>query len=87
MEPFRKKIKQILTFQEVSAGGAFRENEAEDRRCAQKVKEVFKDQRKKGCPISGIIIDPIQAEGGDNDARNEFFLVRKNYFYFFCRWR
>jgi 4-aminobutyrate aminotransferase-like enzyme len=32
-------------------------------------------QRKRGAPISGIIIEPIQAEGGDNHASKEFFHV------------
>ena len=52
-----------------------RENQAEDRRCLTKVEEIFEDQRKKGVPISGLIIEPIQAEGGDNHASKEFFHV------------
>ncbi len=40
-----------------------------------KVEEIFEDQRKKGVPCSGLIIEPIQAEGGDNHASKEFFQV------------
>jgi len=50
-----------------------RENEAEDRRCLTKVQEIIEDQTKKGVPISGLVIEPIQAEGGDNHASKEFF--------------
>jgi 4-aminobutyrate aminotransferase/(S)-3-amino-2-methylpropionate transaminase len=55
-----------------------RENEAEDRRCLQLVEEIFEIQRKKNHPISGVVIEPIQAEGGDNHASKEFFQVSKN---------
>lgn len=60
-----------------------RENQAEDRRCLAKVEEIFEDQRKKNYPVSGLVIEPIQAEGGDNHASKEFFqelqkIVAKN---------
>jgi hypothetical protein len=42
------------------------------------VEEIFEDQRKKGVPISGLVIEPIQAEGGDNHASKEFFHVSIN---------
>jgi 4-aminobutyrate aminotransferase-like enzyme len=42
-----------------------------------KVQEIIEDQTKKGVPISGLVIEPIQAEGGDNHASKEFFQVKK----------
>ena len=53
-----------------------RENAAEDARCLAKVEEIFEAQLKKGCPISGIIVEPIQAEGGDHHGSKEWFQVR-----------
>ena len=29
--------------------------------------------RKNGVPVAAVIIEPIQAEGGDNHASHEFF--------------
>ena len=52
-----------------------RENQAEDKRCLTKVQEIFEDQKEKGVPISGLVVEPIQAEGGDNHASKEFFQV------------
>jgi 4-aminobutyrate aminotransferase/(S)-3-amino-2-methylpropionate transaminase len=50
-----------------------RENAAEDARCLAKVEEIFEAQIKKGCPISGVIVEPIQAEGGDHHGSKEWF--------------
>lgn len=50
-----------------------RENAAEDERCLTKVQEIFDAQKKKGCPISGLIVEPIQAEGGDHHGSSEWF--------------
>lgn len=35
--------------------------------------DFFEQQKKKGEPIAGVIIEPIQSEGGDNHASPEFF--------------
>ncbi|CAH1170438.1 unnamed protein product [Phaedon cochleariae] len=50
-----------------------RENQAEDARCLEQVEELIEQYRKKGVPVAGIVIEPIQSEGGDNEASPEFF--------------
>lgn len=30
------------------------------------VEEEFMNAEKKGCPVAGVLIEPIQAEGGEN---------------------
>lgn len=45
-------------------------NKKEDERCLLIVKDIFKTWN---CPIAGVIIEPIQSEGGDNHASAEFF--------------
>lgn len=49
-----------------------RENEQQDKECLAHVEEQF-DKWEKKRPIAGVIIEPIQAEGGDNHASPEFF--------------
>ncbi|XP_066943437.1 4-aminobutyrate aminotransferase, mitochondrial [Macrobrachium rosenbergii] len=50
-----------------------RENAEEDKRCLEQVEDLIHQYKKKGTPVAGIIIEPIQAEGGDNHASPEFF--------------
>lgn len=50
-----------------------RENKAEDDRCLGEVEELIQTFNKKGRYVAGIIIEPIQCEGGDNEASPEFF--------------
>jgi len=50
-----------------------RENQAEDQRCLATVEEQIENQEKAGIPVAGIIVEPIQAEGGDNHGSKEFF--------------
>lgn len=38
-----------------------------------KVKQKFLEAEKKGVPVAGVIVEPIQAEGGDNHAHPDFF--------------
>ena len=52
-----------------------RENQAEDQRCLATVEEQIENQEKAGIPVAGIIVEPIQAEGGDNHGSKEFFQV------------
>jgi 4-aminobutyrate aminotransferase-like enzyme len=52
-----------------------RENAAEDQRCLAQVEDIFESQRKKGSPISGMIVEPIQSEGGDHHGSNVWFQV------------
>ena len=51
------------------------ENKKEDDRCLATVEELIEKQSKEGVPVAGMIIEPIQAEGGDNHGSKEFFQV------------
>jgi 4-aminobutyrate aminotransferase/(S)-3-amino-2-methylpropionate transaminase len=46
------------------------ENRREEQRCLEKVREIIKTYR---VPVAGCVVEPIQAEGGDNWASPEFF--------------
>ncbi|CAI7659231.1 unnamed protein product [Penicillium discolor] len=46
------------------------ENEQEEVRCLQEVKTIISSWH---CPVAGIIVEPIQSEGGDNHASPAFF--------------
>ena len=50
-----------------------RENDAEDKRCLAIVEDLIETYKKKGKPVAGIVIEPIQSEGGDNEASPFFF--------------
>lgn len=50
-----------------------RENKAEDDRCLAETEELIEKFNKLGKHVAGIIIEPIQSEGGDNEASPEFF--------------
>lgn len=50
-----------------------RENDDEDRRCLAEVEDLIVKYKKKGIPVAGIVVEPIQSEGGDNEASPEFF--------------
>ena len=52
-----------------------RENQAEDKRCLANVEEHIENQTKLGAPVAGMIVEPIQAEGGDYHGSKEFFQV------------
>ena len=52
-----------------------RENQAEDERCLANVEEHIETQTKLGEPVAGMIVEPIQAEGGDYHGSKEFFQV------------
>ncbi|XP_054716143.1 4-aminobutyrate aminotransferase, mitochondrial-like [Uloborus diversus] len=49
-----------------------RENAAEDSKSLSHVAELI-DQYKKKSPVAGLIVEPIQAEGGDNHASDNYF--------------
>ncbi|CAG9839880.1 unnamed protein product [Diabrotica balteata] len=62
-----------------------RENKEIDCRCLEEVEDIFHIQ-KKCAPIAGVIVEPIQSEGGDNHASAEFFkhlqqLCKNNFAY------
>lgn len=50
-----------------------RENKAEDDRCLAEVEDLIVQYKKKGRDVAGITIEPIQSEGGDNEASPDFF--------------
>lgn len=50
-----------------------RENQEEDMKCLADVEEKIEQWAKKGNPVAGIIVEPIQAEGGDHHGSPEFF--------------
>lgn len=49
------------------------ENKAQDAKCLAEVEDLIVSFAKKGNPVAGIICEPIQSEGGDNEASPEFF--------------
>lgn len=53
------------------------DNEQENRRiddqCLAEVEDLIEKFDKKGKPVAGLIIEPIQGEGGDNRGSNYFF--------------
>uniref|UniRef100_A0A1A9X4W3 (S)-3-amino-2-methylpropionate transaminase n=1 Tax=Glossina brevipalpis TaxID=37001 RepID=A0A1A9X4W3_9MUSC len=48
-------------------------NEEEDKKCLTRVEELIEEYCKKERPVAGVIVEPIQSEGGDNHASPEFF--------------
>lgn len=50
-----------------------RDNQAEDDRCLAEVEDLIVSYGKNNNPVAGIIIEPIQSEGGDNEASPAFF--------------
>jgi 4-aminobutyrate aminotransferase / (S)-3-amino-2-methylpropionate transaminase len=50
-----------------------RENNQEDQNCLAEVADLMDQYKKKGNPVAGVIVEPIQSEGGDNEASPEFF--------------
>lgn len=46
------------------------ENAAEEKRCLEEVERIIKSWH---CPVAGLIVEPIQSEGGDNHASPAFF--------------
>lgn len=50
-----------------------RENEAEEKRCLEEVRDLMEQWALRGEPVAGMCIEPIQSEGGDNHASANFF--------------
>ncbi|XP_076265211.1 4-aminobutyrate aminotransferase, mitochondrial-like [Rhynchophorus ferrugineus] len=50
-----------------------KENQAEDKKCLSEVEDLINKYNQKGTPVAGIVVEPIQSEGGDNEASPEFF--------------
>ncbi|MCJ8739674.1 hypothetical protein PDJAM_G00049910 [Pangasius djambal] len=51
-----------------------RENAQEEARCLEEVEDLIVKWRQKGKPVAGIVVEPIQSEGGDNHASADFFI-------------
>ncbi|XP_028170076.1 4-aminobutyrate aminotransferase, mitochondrial, partial [Ostrinia furnacalis] len=49
------------------------ENRQEDEKCLEQVADVIHTYKKKANPVAGIIVEPIQSEGGDYEASPKFF--------------
>lgn len=47
-------------------------------RVHHQVEDLIVKWRQKGKPVAGIVIEPIQAEGGDNHASPDFFRSLRN---------
>jgi 4-aminobutyrate aminotransferase/(S)-3-amino-2-methylpropionate transaminase len=63
-----------------------RENDSEDDKCLANVEEHIEEQRKKGCPVAGILVEPIQAEGGDHHGSKSFFQVLNIFLLYQSKW-
>ena len=50
-----------------------RENEEEDRRCLANVEEQIEKYNTRGKFVAGIVVEPIQSEGGDHHGSPFFF--------------
>ncbi|XP_032816773.1 4-aminobutyrate aminotransferase, mitochondrial [Petromyzon marinus] len=50
-----------------------RENASEEARCLAEVEDLIQKFARKGRPVAGVVVEPIQAEGGDNHASDDFF--------------
>ncbi|XP_037813046.1 4-aminobutyrate aminotransferase, mitochondrial [Lucilia sericata] len=48
-------------------------NQEQDKRCLAEVEDLVEQYRKKDIPVAGVVVEPIQSEGGDNEASPEFF--------------
>ncbi|CAH1273270.1 ABAT [Branchiostoma lanceolatum] len=49
------------------------ENRQEEERCLDAVWKIIVESKTSGQPVAGIVVEPIQAEGGDHHASNTFF--------------
>jgi 4-aminobutyrate aminotransferase/(S)-3-amino-2-methylpropionate transaminase len=50
------------------------ENEAEEARCLAETDRIMHEQKTQGRDVAAVVIEPVQAEGGDNHASPSFFL-------------
>ncbi|CAF1330480.1 unnamed protein product [Adineta steineri] len=50
-----------------------RENQKEDERCLAHVEELFHEYESKQKPVVGVLVEPIQSEGGDIHGSPSFF--------------
>ena len=50
-----------------------KENKDNETKCLEKIENVILQQRNNGKDVAGLIVEPIQAEGGDRQASNNFY--------------
>ncbi|XP_012943653.1 4-aminobutyrate aminotransferase, mitochondrial [Aplysia californica] len=50
-----------------------RENEQEESRCLEQVRDLIEKYSQRGEPVAGMCVEPVQSEGGDNHASPAFF--------------
>ncbi|KAM4698163.1 4-aminobutyrate aminotransferase, mitochondrial [Rhinophrynus dorsalis] len=50
-----------------------KENQDEEAHCLEEVEDLIVKYRKKKKTVAGIVVEPIQSEGGDNHASDDFF--------------
>ncbi|CAF0985876.1 unnamed protein product [Rotaria sordida] len=50
-----------------------RENQKDDERCLARIEELFHEYKKKSNPVVGVVVEPIQSEGGDFHGSPTFF--------------
>ncbi|CAF1000465.1 unnamed protein product [Adineta steineri] len=60
-----------------------RENQKEDEKCLARIEELFHEYKSKQNPVVGVVVEPIQSEGGDYHGSATFFqrlqkLIKKN---------
>lgn len=48
-------------------------NQDQDKRCLAEVQDLVEQYGKNDIPVAGVVVEPIQSEGGDNEASPEFF--------------
>jgi len=48
-------------------------NKAEEQRCLDEVRNIFRSRQEEGRPVAGTIVEPILSEGGDLHASADFF--------------
>jgi len=54
-----------------------RENEAEESRCLEEAESIIEEWKSKS-PVAAMLIEPIQAEGGDRHASDDYFRKLRN---------
>lgn len=64
------------------------ENAKEDDKCLAHIEQLIEDYSKRS-PVAALIVEPIQAEGGDNHGSGQFFralqqILKKNNIAFIC---
>ncbi|CAF0749985.1 unnamed protein product [Adineta ricciae] len=50
-----------------------RENKKEDGRCLARIEELFHEYKSKNSSVAGVVVEPIQSEGGDYHGSPAFF--------------